>query len=96
MAKFNALNPILHAPLRLAIISLLISVDEADFNYLLEQTESTKGNLSVQLTKLKQAGYIKINKGYKNNYPHTSCSILPKGIEAFEAYVSDLKSYIRK
>jgi len=94
MAKFNSLNPILHAPLRLAIISLLISVDEADFNFLLQQTEATKGNLSVQLTKLKAAGYIEIKKGYKNNYPHTSCSILPKGVEAFETYVSDLKGYL--
>lgn len=94
MGKFKTLNPLLHAPLRLAIVSLLVSVEEADFNYLLKQTESTKGNLSVQLTKLKQAGYITITKGYKNNYPHTTCSILPKGIEAFENYVNDLKSYL--
>lgn len=96
MAKFKELDPILHAPLRLAIISLLISVNEADFNFLLEQTEATKGNLSVQLTKLKTAGYIEINKGYKNNYPHTSCKILPLGVQAFEDYVTNLKSYLSK
>ena len=94
MAKFKSLNPILHAPLRLAVISLLVGVESADFNFLLEQTDATKGNLSVQLTKLKAAGYIEITKGYKNNYPHTSCNISLKGLEAFEEYVISLKGYL--
>lgn len=94
MARFSKLNPVLHAPLRLAIISLLVSVETADFNYLLEQTGATKGNLSAQLTKLKEAGYVHIKKGYKNNYPHTQCTITQAGVSAFEAYIKNLKNYL--
>lgn len=88
------LDPLLHSELRLAIMSLLISVNRADFKYLKEETESTAGNLSVQLTKLEEAGYIKVEKGFKGKMPHTICSITDKGIEAFEKYVKDLKGYL--
>lgn len=93
---FKDLDPILHSQLRLAIVSLLISVREADFVYLKEQTEATAGNLSVQVQKLKEAGYIEVAKSFKNNYPHTMCAITPKGIEAFETYVNALRSYLPK
>lgn len=88
------LDPLLHSELRLAIMSLLISVNRADFKYLKEETESTAGNLSVQLTKLEEAGYIKVEKGFKGKMPHTVCSITNKGIKAFEKYVKDLKEYL--
>jgi len=88
------LDPLLHSELRLAIMSLLISVNRADFKYLKEETESTAGNLSIQLTKLEEVGYIKIEKGYKGKMPHTICSITDKGIKAFEKYVKDLKGYL--
>jgi DNA-binding MarR family transcriptional regulator len=91
---FKDLDPVLHSQLRLAIISLLVSLEEAEFNYLKEKTGATSGNLSVQLDKLKQAGYIEVKKSFRNNYPLTTCSITPKGIEAFEAYVKALKTYI--
>lgn len=91
--KFKDLDPILHSQLRLAIISLLISVKEAEFNFLKKQTEATAGNLSIQLTKLKDAGYISIVKQFNNNYPQTLCQITPYGIEAFEKYIEALKSY---
>jgi DNA-binding MarR family transcriptional regulator len=91
---FKALDPVLHSQLRLAVISLLVSLEEAEFNYLKEKTGATSGNLSVQLDKLKQAGYIEVKKSFRNNYPLTTCSITPKGIEAFEAYVKALKTYI--
>ena len=94
MSKFNTLDPLLHAPLRLSIISLLIPVEEADFNFLKEETQATSGNLSVQMNKLKDAGYIEIRKRFKGNYPQTLCKITPKGIEAFENYVNNLKKYI--
>jgi len=94
--SFQPLDPLLHSQLRLAIVSLLIGVDSADFNYLLEQTESTKGNLSTQLSKLKEAGYVDIKKSFKNNYPHTSARITKKGREAFEAYVKALSQYIKQ
>ncbi len=93
---FKALNPLLHSQLRLSIMSLLISLESAEFTYLLEQTGATKGNLSVQLTKLKEAGYITVEKSFKNNYPLTTCKITPKGFDAFEKYVEALKGYIDK
>lgn len=91
--EFKELDPILHSQLRLAVISLLISVREAEFNFLKEKTGATAGNLSVQLTRLKDAGYISIVKQFNNNYPQTLCQITPQGIEAFEKYVEALRSY---
>ena len=92
---FKELDPILHAQLRLAVVSLLISVREAEFTFLREKTNSTAGNLSVQINKLKDAGYIEIIKQFHNNYPQTICRITPKGIEAFEMYVKALQSYMQ-
>ena len=91
---FKDLDPILHSQLRLAAISILISVKEAEFTFIKEQTNATAGNLSVQLNKLKEAGYIEIAKQIKNNYPLTVCKITPKGILAFEEYVKALRSYM--
>lgn len=93
---FKDLNPLLHNQLRLAIISILLSVEEADFQFLKTKTEATAGNLSVQVQKLKDAGYIDVEKSFKNNYPLTTCKITPKGIEAFEQYVDALKDYLDK
>ena len=91
---FKELDPILHSQLRLAVISLLISVKEAEFTFLKEKTNSTAGNLSVQINKLKDAGYIDVTKQFSNNYPQTICRITPKGIDAFEEYVKALQSYM--
>lgn len=91
---FKELDPILHSQLRLAVISLLISVKEAEFTFLKEKTNSTAGNLSVQINKLKDAGYIDVTKQFSNNYPQTICKITPKGIDAFETYVNALQSYM--
>lgn len=91
---FKPLDPLLHSELRLAVMSLLISVDEADFIYLKELTKATAGNLSVQLDKLNKAGYIEIKKEFLGKKPHTTCHITEKGINAFEEYVEALKSYI--
>lgn len=93
---FNDLDPILHSQLRLAVMSLLISVKEADFVFLKEKTNSTAGNLSVQVQKLKDAGYINVVKQYKDNYPQTICKITPSGIAAFEDYVKILQSYLNQ
>ncbi|MBI5011117.1 MAG: transcriptional regulator [Bacteroidia bacterium] len=95
MAHFKELDPVLHSPLRLAIVSLLIEVESAEFNWLLEETGATNGNLSVQLSKLKEKGYIEVNKSFRNNYPLTICSITQKGSEAFNNYVIALTSYIK-
>ena len=91
---FKDLNPILHSQLRLAVISLLISVKEAEFTFLREKTDATAGNLSVQINKLKEAGYIDVTKTFKDNYPQTICKITPEGIKAFEEYVRDLQTYL--
>lgn len=94
MKNFVELDPLLHSQLRLAIISLLVSVKEADFAYLQETTNSSNGNLSVQISKLKDAEYIDVNKSFVNNYPKTTCKITKKGTKAFEKYVSDIKNYL--
>jgi DNA-binding transcriptional ArsR family regulator len=91
---FKDLDPVLHSQLRLAIISLLVSVKEAEFTFLKEQTGATAGNLSVQIQKLKEAEYIDVEKKFKDNYPLTICKITAKGVSAFEDYVKILKQYI--
>ena len=91
---FKELDPILHSQLRLAVISLLISVKEAEFTFIKEKTNSTAGNLSVQINKLKEAGYIDVTKQFRDNYPLTICKITDNGIDAFEAYVKALQSYM--
>lgn len=88
------LNPLLHSQLRLAIMSILMNVEEADFVYLKEKTESTAGNISVQLDKLSSAGYISVEKGLSGKRPRTVCSITPIGIQAFEEYIETLKTYL--
>lgn len=91
---FKELDPLLHSQLRLAVMSLLISVEEAEFNFIKEKTGSTAGNLSVQIDKLNSAEYIAVEKTFKGKKPLTLCKITPKGIEAFEKYVKDLKTYL--
>ena len=92
---FKELDPILHSQLRLAVMSLLISVKEAEFTFIREKTNSSAGNLSVQVQKLKEAGYIEVNKQFKDNYPQTTCKVTAKGIEAFENYVKALQDYLQ-
>lgn len=93
---FRELDPLLHSQLRLAIISLLVGLDEADFVYLKERTEATVGNLSVQIDKLSQAGYIEVEKGFEGKRPRTVCRITAQGRKAFAQYVDALKDYISK
>jgi len=93
---FKELDPILHSQLRLAVISLLISVKEAEFTFIREKTNATAGNLSVQINKLKEAGYIDVIKQFKDNYPQTTCRITPAGIIAFDEYVKNLQTYFRQ
>ena len=88
------LNHLLHSELRLGIMSVLISVEEADFVYLKQETKATAGNLSVQIDKLSKAEYIEVIKTFKGKMPCTLCRITPKGVEAFEEYVEALKTYI--
>ncbi len=91
---FKELNPLLHSELRLAVMSILIGVESADFVYLRKQTGTTAGNLSVQLDKLAKAGYIGIEKSFRGKMPRTVCRITERGRNAFAEYVDALKSYI--
>jgi len=91
---FKPLDPLLHAELRLAVMSLLIGAEEAEFPYIKEQTGATAGNLSVQIDKLSAAGYIEVEKTFKGKRPCTICRMTDKGRQAFEEYVEALKSYL--
>lgn len=91
---FKKLNPLLHSELRLAVISILVGVDEADFVYIRKQTGATAGNLSVQLDKLSEAGYMAVEKGFKGKKPCTTCRVTEAGISAFSEYVAALMDYI--
>lgn len=84
----------MHSELRLAVMSILVGVDEADFVYIRKQTGATSGNLSVQLDKLNEAGYITVEKVFKGRKPCTICRVTESGIAAFSEYVSALKDYI--
>jgi DNA-binding MarR family transcriptional regulator len=95
MAPFKELDPLIHSQLRLSVMSILVNVEEAEFVYLKEQTEATAGNLSVQINKLKDAGYISIQKGFNNNYPQTICRITPEGRKKFEEYIQALGDYFK-
>ncbi|MCD8174215.1 MAG: transcriptional regulator [Alistipes sp.] len=92
---FKGLDPLLHSELRLAVMSLLIGVEEADFVFIREQTGATSGNLSIQLDKLGKAGYVDIEKTFKGKMPRTVCRITDTGRKAFGQYVEDLKSYLK-
>ncbi len=93
---FKDLDPLLHSQLRLAVMSLLLGLESAEFVYIKEKTNATAGNLSVQLDKLEKANYITIKKAFKGKKPVTTCSITETGIAAFENYVNTLQQYIKK
>ncbi len=93
---FKELDPLLHSQLRLAIVSLLMGVDSAEFTFIKDKTGATAGNLSVQIDKLSEAGYISVDKSFKGKRPVTTCRITKSGMKAFEDYVNNLRDYIGK
>jgi DNA-binding HxlR family transcriptional regulator len=93
---YKNLDPLLHAPLRLAIVSFLMTNTQVSFTALKKHTEASSGNLSVQLKKLEEAQYLHIKKSFLDNYPHTQVSLTPQGIKAFENYVFNLKKILWK
>jgi DNA-binding transcriptional ArsR family regulator len=93
---YKELDPILHSQLRLAVVSLLISVKEAEFIFIREKTNATAGNLSVQINKLREAGYVEVIKQFKDNYPQTMCKITAAGVAAFDEYVKNLQTSLRQ
>lgn len=93
---FKNLDPILHSQVRLAIMSILLGVDSAEFSFLLENIETTKGNLSFQISKLEEAGYVNVTKSFKKKYPLTTLKITEKGVDAYEKYIDDISDYFEK
>lgn len=93
---FKDLDSILHSQVRLAIMSILIGVKAAEFSYLLENINTTKGNLSFQINKLKEAEYIEVIKSFRGNYPLTTCEITEKGINAYEEYINSIDDYFKQ
>lgn len=91
---YKDLDPLIHSQLRLAIISILVVSEKVEFTFLKQETKAAAGNISIQIKKLQDAGYVKVEKSFKNNYPNTMISITKKGIEAFENYVNNLNKYI--
>ena len=89
------LDPILHSQLRLAVMSILMNVDEADFVYLKQRTDSTSGNLSVQLDKLAAAGNIAVEKRFNGKKPRSTCRVTDAGRQAFSLYVESLREYLK-
>lgn len=92
---FPALDPLLHSELRLAVMSILVGVENADFTFIRSQTGATAGNLSVQIDKLAAAGYISVSKGFNGKMPRTVCAITAVGTEALARYVEQLKQYLK-
>jgi DNA-binding transcriptional ArsR family regulator len=90
-----SLDPLLHSELRLAVMSILVGVESADFTFIRSQTGATAGNLSVQLDKLAGAGYIAVEKTFRGKMPRTVCRITSVGSEAFARYVETLKEYLK-
>ena len=91
---FSELDPILTVPVRLAIVSTLVKMKQADFSFLMDITKTTQGNLSHQIKKLNEANYIVVEKTFKGNYPQTICKLTPKGKMAFENYVESIRKYL--
>ena len=90
---FKDLDPLLHSQVRLAIMTLLLQFKPAEFSYLLENIQTTKGNLSFQITKLRDAGYVDVVKSFRNNYPLTTLKTTQKGIEAYGLYIDSITEY---
>jgi DNA-binding MarR family transcriptional regulator len=91
---YNELDPVLSTPVRLAIVSALVKLKQADFNYLMEATGTTQGNMSHQLKRLSAEEYVEVIKTFKGSYPHTIVKLTTKGRKAFEQYVEDIKKYL--
>lgn len=92
-AALTDFDPLIHQPSRLSIMAVLAGCERADFTYLVEATGLTKGTLSKHLSKLSDAGYVEIKKGYKGNYPHTSAMLSAAGSKAFSDYRRKLAAF---
>jgi DNA-binding HxlR family transcriptional regulator len=92
--NLSGLDRVIHEPARLMLVALLSSVESADFLYLLKESDLTKGNLSVHLSKLEEAGYIEAEKTFRGKMPHTEYRLTSKGKSAFDQYRKNLSSVL--
>lgn len=92
--NLSGLDRVIHEPARLMLVALLSAVESADFLYLLKESELTKGNLSVHLTKLEEAGYVEAEKTFRGKMPHTEYRLTSKGKSAFDQYRKSLSSVL--
>lgn len=93
---YQQLDDVIHSRIRLAVMSLLITLEEAEFNFLKEKINATDGNMSVHLKKLEDAGYISVKKEFINRKPRTMYSLTKNGRKAFEMYLEQLEKMIKK
>ena len=92
--KFSRLDPVIHSRVRLGILSILASVKDASFSYLKDKIGTTDGNLSANLTRLEEEGYIKVRKTFTGKKPLTTCSITGEGRKAFSGYLKTLEELL--
>ncbi len=89
--KAVELDSVIHAPIRLGILSILMVADEADFTFLRDQTGATEGNLSTHLSRLEEAGLVRITKTFYKKRPRTICKITAEGEKRFKNYLNLLE-----
>ena len=94
LADLGRIDDVIHGRMRLGIMVYLADADEADFTELKTVLEATQGNLSVHLKKLEEAGYVAIEKSFRDNKPLTRVSITQQGRQAFSAYLDAIGSLI--
>ena len=94
LRSLSEVDRLIHEPSRTVILAILVAVESADFLYLQRETGLTKGNLSVHLSKLEEAGYVSIEKTYRGKIPMTLCRMTEIGRKAFKNYREQLKSFV--
>ena len=96
LRSLTELDRLIHEPARLLIVTILSTVESADFLFLQRETELTKGNLSAHLSKLEEAGYVNIQKTFKGKLPLTVCKLTETGQQAFDGYRQQMQDFIAK
>jgi len=94
LQPISDINPLIHAPTRLKIMAYLSIVESADFTFLMRQTGLTRGNLSVNLRKLEDAGYISITKEFVDRIPRTLIRLTSIGREAIQTYRENMQNVL--
>lgn len=96
LRSLTELDRLIHEPARLLIVTILSTIESADFLFLQRETELTKGNLSAHLSKLEEAGYVNIEKKFKGKLPLTVCKLTEVGQQAFDGYRQQMQNFIDK